>query len=230
MGGTWAFERVEGPVGWLHDAGLPVPDRRLVRHAVATAPALVLGSTQPATDADEAAAAAVGVEVVRRRSGGGSVLVEPGETVWLDVCLPRGDSLWDDDVGRAAWWVGEVWQQALADLGVRGATVHRGGLLTTPWSRRVCFAGVGAGEVLVGGAKVVGLSQRRTRAGAVFQTALARSWNPDLVVRCLAGVDPDEASAELAGVAAGWRQLGLDVDADAVVGAFRAALDGYQRG
>ena len=81
-------------------------------------PALVLGSAQPDDVVDRAACAAAGVEVVRRRSGGGAVLLEPGGVVWVDVELPRGDPLWDDDVGRAAWWLGERWAVALADLGV----------------------------------------------------------------------------------------------------------------
>ena len=61
--------------------------------------ALVLGSTQPGTSVDSARAARAGIEVVRRRSGGGAVLVGPGDPVWIDVWLPRGDPLWHDDVG-----------------------------------------------------------------------------------------------------------------------------------
>jgi hypothetical protein len=44
--------------------------------------------------------------------------------------------------------------------------------------RLVCFAGIGAGEVLVGGAKVVGISQRRDRRGSRFQCVAHRSWDP----------------------------------------------------
>ena len=42
----------------------------------------------------------------------------------------------------------------------------------TGWCPLVCFAGVGPGEVLAGGRKLVGISQRRTRAGARFQCAV----------------------------------------------------------
>ena len=51
-------------------------------------PALVLGSTQRAEVVDERACADAGVEVVRRRSGGGAVLLEPGAVVWFDVVVP----------------------------------------------------------------------------------------------------------------------------------------------
>ncbi len=169
-------------------------------------PALVLGSTQPGAVADAAAGAAAGVEVVRRRSGGGAVLLEPGGTVWVDVEVPRGDPLWDDDVGRAAWWVGDAWAAAV------GGTVHRGRFEPGAWGALVCFAGLGPGEVTAaaGGPKVVGVSQRRTRAGARFQCAVPRRWEPERLASLLALGDGDRERlvADLAGAVA-------PVDADA---------------
>ena len=53
-------------------------------------PALVLGSTQRPDIVDAEACRRAGVEVVRRRSGGGLVLLEPGNVVWFDVVVPRG--------------------------------------------------------------------------------------------------------------------------------------------
>ena len=38
---------------------------------------------------------------------------------------------------------------------------------TTPWSKVLCYAGLGAGEVTVAGRKVVGMSQRRERLGCL---------------------------------------------------------------
>ncbi len=217
-------ERAEAGAGWLHGEGLPVPDRRRVRVAVATAPALVLGSTQPATDVDPVAVAALGVEVVRRRSGGGAVLVGTGALAWVDLCLPARDPLWQDDVGRATWWLGEVWADALGRLGVTGAVVHRGGMVCSAWSRRLCFAGVGPGEVCVEGAKVVGVSQRRTRAGALFQTAVLTRWDPAATIACLAVDDRPAAKAEVAGAGTGLAELGAVARPEAVVEALVAAL------
>jgi lipoate---protein ligase len=155
-------------------------------------PALVLGSTQPAV-------AERGIPVVRRRSGGGAVLVRPGELLWVDVLLPAGDPLWDDDVGRSFHWLGQAWVEALASLGVEG-TWHDGALVCTPWWRQVCFAGLGPGEVTVDGRKVVGLAQRRTRAGALFQCAALLYWDPTEIVDLLA-LDAD-ALAEIEPLAA----------------------------
>ena len=40
----------------------------------------------------------------------------PGEVLWVDVVVPADDPLWDDDVGRATHWLGELWAAALAAL------------------------------------------------------------------------------------------------------------------
>jgi lipoate-protein ligase A len=194
---TWAVERPAGRAGDVFGLGVPDPVVRLVRLVRVDATALVLGSTQAVPPTSPAAG---GLEVVRRRSGGGAVLLEPGAQVWADVVVPRGDRLWDDDVARAFVWLGEAWVRALASVGVPGATVHRGALCTTPWSRAVCFAGLGTGEVTLGERKVVGLSQRRTRAGALFQCAVPLVWDPAPIVAAL-GL-PASAVADLTDVVA----------------------------
>jgi lipoate-protein ligase A len=175
-----------------------------------TGPAVVLGSTQPESVVRAGAGVDVGsgVDVVRRRSGGGAVLVEPGGLVWVDVLVPAGDPLWQADVGRAFAWLGRAWAGALADAGEPGAEVHDGPLRHTPWSRAVCFAGLGPGEVTIAGVKVVGMSQRRTRAGALFQCAALLAWDPARLVEVL-GL-PAEAAVDLAGAA---RALAVDPDA-----------------
>jgi len=164
---------------------------REVRIVDVTAPALVLGSSQPAVEER-------GIPLVRRRSGGGAVLVGPGEVVWVDVLLPAGDPLWEDDVARAFHWLGRAWTGALDALGV-DASWHRGAMECTQWCRHVCFAGIGAGEVTVEGKKVVGLSQRRTRAGALFQCAALLRWDPERIVELLDL--PADAATELADLA-----------------------------
>jgi lipoate-protein ligase A len=181
----WPVERATGSAGEFHARPLPTGTSRTVAVLAVDRPALVLGSTQPEQVVDHGALAAAGVELVRRRSGGGAVLLEPGRTVWIDVDLPAGDQLWDDDVGRSFAWLGEVWAAALGELGLP-AEVHRGGLCTTSWSRLVCFAGLGPGEVTVDGVKAVGLAQRRTRHGARFQTAVNLTWDPAPLARLLA--------------------------------------------
>ena len=185
-------------------------------------PTLVLGSTQADSVVDRARAAAGGVDVVRRRTGGGAVLLRPGETVWVDVLLPAGDPLAESDVGRAFAWVGRAWVRALADAGVEGATVHEGRPRpATAWSGLVCFAGLGPGEVTVDGAKVVGISQRRTRSGSLFQCGALVAWAPGPLVDLLVLSDEERsaATAALDGAAAG-----TGVAPSRLATAFEAAL------
>src|SRR5262245_17418784 len=96
-------------------------------------PALVLGSGQPDSDVDAGAVAAAGVEIVRRRSGGGAVLVAPGGLLWVDLVVPAGDPLWQADVGRAAWWVGASWAAALESAVRARPDVWRGAMRRSPW-------------------------------------------------------------------------------------------------
>ena len=58
------------------------------------------------------------------------------------------------------------------------------------WCPLVCFAGLGPGEVLRDGDKLVGISQRRSRAGARFQCAVHIRWSPSVLVALLAGELP----------------------------------------
>ncbi len=209
----WTIQRRWGPAPGLFEYPAPaVPTAWVVE---ATTAAVVLGSTQPAD------AVAPGEPWVRRRSGGGAVLVEPGELVWVDVFVPAGDPLWEADVGRAFAWLGQAWAGALADAGVAGAEAHAGPLVVTPWSPLVCFAGLGPGEVTLDGAKVVGLCQRRTRAGALFQCAALLDWQPARLLERLALSDEQRmaGAGALAGVA-----RGLPVDPPALVEALVAHL------
>jgi lipoate-protein ligase A len=166
---------------------------------------VVIGSGQPGTDIDEGRAARAGLEIVRRRSGGGAVLVGPNEVLWIDLIIPRDDPLWQDDVGRAFWWLGDLWSGALATAGRGRSEVWRGGLQQSPWSSRVCFAGLGPGEVTIDGRKVVGMAQRRTRRGALFQCALPISWDPVPLLDVLALSNQQRATGarQLAEVAEG---------------------------
>ena len=169
-----------------------------------THPTLVLGSSQKDEAVDWDRAAARNVDVVRRRSGGSAVLVEADSAVWVDLTIPTGDPLWDHDVGRAFHWLGAAWAGVLAAGGLP-ARWYGGPMRRGPWSDRVCFAGLGPGEVTVDGRKVVGLSQRRTREAVLFQCCALRRWEPGRLVDLLALDDNDRAraAADLIDVAAG---------------------------
>ena len=177
---SWKLHTEHVSAGEQH--GRDLVSERGVWDVRVTQTALVLGSRQDASLLNVDQCGRNNVEVVRRRSGGGIVFLAPGEHVWLDVVLPRGDVLWSDDVAQASWWLGDVWVQTLHSLGMSDVSVHRESLSSDAWGDLLCFAGVGPGEVVQQGnetpSKVVGMSQRRTREYARFQCTIYTKWNP----------------------------------------------------
>jgi lipoate-protein ligase A len=213
--GRWVVERRRGPAGALHaeTAALLAAEATaapVVRVLEVESPALVLGSAQPATSVDTEAAAIAGVQVVRRRSGGGAVLLTPGSQVWIDVVIPSDDPAWESDIRRAARAVGAAWAAAIDGAGAGPALVWSAGMRRGPWSAVACFGGVGPGEILVASRKVVGISQRRTRAAAAFQTTALLDWDPAPLVRLLrlSPADRRRAEAELGAGATGLGRAG----------------------
>jgi lipoate-protein ligase A len=186
----------------FHERELPDTSTPQVWWNRLTEPALVLGSTQRRENVvDDAACAAAGIDVIRRRSGGGAVLLVPDEVVWFDVVVPTGAIAGlGDDVHAPMLWLGDRLVQLLAPL-IDGETTVRGpGMVSTPWSSLICFDGFGPGEVLVDGRKLVGISQRRTRAVARLQCCWYRSYDPERLVELLS-VDIRPAVTDLASVA-----------------------------
>ncbi len=173
--------------------------------------AIVLGSRQRDDLLDRAACERSGLSIVRRRSGGGAVIMRRATTLWIDVILPVRAA--PDDVRASMVLIGEWWCDALSSLAPGPLTVHRGGMQRSPWSDLVCFAGVGPGEVMAGADKLVGLSQRRTRRGIrvqglIYGASVAHEYRP--VLRgdlphgdpcgqgSLPGIDHDRLVGELA--------------------------------
>jgi lipoate---protein ligase len=153
------------------------------RHAVARQvehSTLVLGSTQRSDVVNAVRATERGVAVVRRRGGGGAVLLRPGDHLWIEAWIPRGDPLWEADVAVAAEWVGAWWRDALDPDGdgARGLAVHHGRAVPGPHGDLVCFSGRGPGEVFLADRKVMGISQWRSREGSLFHTCAYAHWDP----------------------------------------------------
>ncbi len=245
----WILRYSNGRAGPFHDRD-PDPDtgHELWLHTL-DRPAVIFGSTQLRSslrlepddgDGDGASTSgASGVEVCRRRSGGGLVIVRPGD-VWVDAVVPRHSPLHHDDIGRAFDWFGRVWLDALRAVleraGVDGDRLH---LAVPPPGRRgtarpfFCFADIGHGEVMYGDRKVVGISQRRTRNWTRLQSLLVTSWDPtandgivsEALIRLGRGdLDRKDLGGppyDAAGVKAGFTgdAMTSTIDPDTVVGA-----------
>ncbi|MGI0151560.1 MAG: hypothetical protein ACREC5_06460, partial [Thermoplasmata archaeon] len=122
--------------------------------------------------------------------------------------VPRDDPLFEGDVGRSPLWIGEWWVGA---LGRDDLEVHRGRPTETRWSRRLCFAGRGPGEVVRAQRKLVGVAQWRGREG-VLSHSLAYAvadWARTAELLRL-GEEGQEAVRELAAAATTLSEVGVE--------------------
>ena len=109
---AWAVEHLSGTVRELHErsAALLAGTGEMGRVARVLQPvdqAVVLGSTQGLISVDQDACAAAGVDIVRRRSGGGAVLAVPhpcqnGRGTAVTSRYSRGAHL-APDLGSGRW-------------------------------------------------------------------------------------------------------------------------------
>jgi lipoate---protein ligase len=216
-GHAWTIRRFTERASLFHARDVPIDVTREVWVNDVTMPALVLGSAQRDEIVDHGALRRAGVELCKRRSGGGAVLLIPAQVAWLDVLVPASDPLWCSDVGRSFEWLGEVWRSVLGE----SAVVHRGALVRNEWSAAVCFAGLGPGELTVDGRKTVGISQRRTRTSARFQCAVYTAFDPG-AIGALLTLDDVERAALAANLAA--TVTAAEAPVDLIVEQFVAAL------
>ena len=192
----WVREQWRGAAGLLADRPMPLDGRRRISWLQPTAAAVILGSTGPDPFEGDRP------DVVRRRSGGGAVWLDPQVCTWIDVFVSAGDPLWRTDIGEAFGWLGSRVAAAFASLGVPTSTC-RDPYEAGPSDGLVCFASRGPGEVTVGGRKLVGISQRRTRAGSRFQCL----WYEQFSMGPLAALLDERTTAQVRDRAIGWGEL-----------------------
>ena len=205
---TWQRHDWQGTAGDFHSLD-PVAERGLWWCTVES-PALIVGSSQTVDVIDTDRAVQRNIDVVRRRSGGGVVFVHPTDSVWMDITISREDPVWTDDVTTSMLWLGDVFVQALSPW--INTSTRRDAFNSGEFGRDICFVSQSPGEVFASEAKIVGISQRRTREGARFQCVLYRRWNPAEWIDCLASVDVERASQALAVATVNARALDI-VDA-----------------
>jgi lipoate-protein ligase A len=139
---------------------------------------LVLGSTQSTDVLDLERLGDVPIR--RRRGGGGLVLLRPDD-LWVDWWIPAGDERWRGDVHASSRMVGEWWAEVLKQFVAGDVSVHEGPLEGDPAYRLVCFAGRGPGEVFVDGKKAVGVTQWRVREGVFLSTVMHAHSSNDVL-------------------------------------------------
>ncbi|MHB8190356.1 MAG: lipoyl protein ligase domain-containing protein [Ferrimicrobium sp.] len=168
----WQVDRVVSSTEAMHRWW---PDELDGRSLVAVEPidtAVVLGSSTPEGFFDIDRFEAAGVKVVRRASGGGAVLIAPGAQIWLGIYLASTDVLVERDIGRSFAWLGSALAPVISSWTTQEAQVVIERQPASELARRICFGGLGFGEITVCGDKVVGLSQRRTRSIVSYQVSV----------------------------------------------------------
>ena len=114
------------------------------------------------TDLEEAMRARPGLPFCRRWTGGG-VVVHDGDFTFA-LIAPRGEALAGMRTGETYRAIHRALAEALRDHGIET------GLSATAQSAAVeCFAGAVEHDLVIGGTKIAGGAQRRTRRGVLHQ-------------------------------------------------------------
>lgn len=169
----------------LLDAGGPV-----LRLYSWVRPCLSLGYAQRDGWVDRERLAGLGVEVVRRPTGGRALLHLPGEITYC-VVLPSEGSVreaFQRLAGRLA--------SALRSLGVPVDTAGGGGAPPST-ADPSCLAVIAPGEVTAGGRKLVGSAQVRRRGRLLQHGQIPRRSDPALLAAVIPGAVPGADLASL---------------------------------
>jgi lipoyl(octanoyl) transferase len=200
-------------------AGAP-PALRLYRWSP---PALSLGRFQPDDDVDPTACARLGVEVVRRPTGGRGLL--HGADLTYAVALPRPPGA-AGGVDAVYCLLAGALIAGLARLGVDAAVARHDGP-----AGPVCFAGQQGADLRVGERKLCGSAQVRRRGavlqhGSILLDRLAFDETELIVAR---PGTPPVTRERLRAATVTLAELGAPTDprvvAEAVVEGFRTTLD-----
>ncbi len=176
------------------EAGLAPPTLRLYAF---DPPALSLGYGQSDGEVDVAACRRLGIDVVRRPTGGRAVLHERDLTYALVV--PADDPRLPPTVPGTYQVVAEALGLALRALGARDVVLapRRASQGAAP----ACFAAAARAEILLGGRKVVGSAQRRGRRAVLQHGSILIDPDPARLAACLRGADAARLAAAMTGLA-----------------------------
>ena len=151
----------------IDGAGLPT-----LRFYAWSPPCLSLGRSQPFSDADLAACRAAGVDVIRRPTGGRSILHT--DELTYSISLLQADPRARGGVVESYRRLSEGLLAGLHDLGV-DATQAVGRQTEDGDATAVCFESPSAYEITVAGRKLVGSAQWRARGGVLQHGTLPLS-------------------------------------------------------
>lgn len=200
--GTAAEEQawIEAALGGAID----LPAVRVWRY---TRPAVVLGRAQRPDAAMVERARRAGVDLVERPTGGGAVLAGP----WLlgaTLAVAPDDARVTPGIPASYAWIAAAHARWLAAAGVP-AEVTRA--IVDPGELRwACYAGLGHGELVLEGRKLVGLAQARRRPGVAFVAGTLLAPPPWEILCDVLGRPPADAAALARSTAACSEVMAVD--------------------
>lgn len=174
---------------------------------------LSLGRNEPAARYDRAAIARLGLDVVRRPTGGRAVWHEQDVTYAVAAPIAIFGGL------RAAYHA--IHARLVIGLGALGVTATLAPDRPTtrlPDRRSSCFATAAGGEVLAGGRKLIGSAQVRERAAFLQHGSILLAGSQD-TVRAVSGQATEAGNETTLAVVLG-RPVSFEEVADAVIAAW----------
>jgi lipoate-protein ligase A len=141
-------------------------------------PALSLGYGQPIeADIDLTQCQALGIDVVRRPTGGRAVLHD--HEITYSVVVSADDPRVTSGVLASYLMISQALIRGLAYLGITAELLplRRGVPLLSGRASPVCFATPSSYEVAVGGRKIIGSAQRRARDVIMQHGSIPLSWD-----------------------------------------------------
>jgi lipoate-protein ligase A len=171
---------------------------------------------------DLAAAADIGIGLVRRPTGGSAILHEgPELELTYSVTAADDDFVGADDLSATYRWIGTALTAGLRSLGADAemVAVQPSDPAAMP---AFCFARTGSYEIEVNGRKLVGSAQRRRESGFLQHGSVMLGAEPDRLRRVFPGqLDPLAGMTTLE--AALGRRPSFEGTAAALCGGFRGA-------
>jgi len=173
---------------------------------------------------DEAAAARLGVGMVRRPTGGSAILHEgPESELTYSVVAGDGDFPGAEDLLGTYRWIGAALCDGLRALGAAAemVAVQPSDPATMP---TFCFARTGSYEIEVAGRKLVGSAQRRQGSAFLQHGAVMLTAHPDRLASVFPGMKGDDPLQGMTTVAAALgRRPSFDEVAEHLADGFRRA-------
>lgn len=153
-------------------------------------PTLSFGRNQKTAGYDRNGLASAGMAVVRRPTGGRAILHHREITYSVTAPVDPAGSVADEYS-----WINALLVRALASMGVAAEIAALAGRAPAP-DANPCFAATTAGEITVGGRKLVGSAQYR-EAGVMLQHGSVLVADDQAMVSALSGSDRPPQPATL---------------------------------